>query len=108
MRETEYRAEDSLSVYSGRHTKVAIVAGGIDARHPQLAKLAGGIELAINKAGRVISGMGAALVDRAGHGTACAGLCTASHRLPKFLACAYATKRWRSMCNFCRLRCAGH
>ena len=43
MRETEYRAEDSLSVYSGRHTKVAIVAGGIDARHPQLAKLAGGI-----------------------------------------------------------------
>jgi subtilisin len=74
MRETEYRAEDSLSVYSGRHTKVAIVAGGIDARHPQLAKLAGGIELAINKAGRVISGLGAALMDRAGHGTACAGI----------------------------------
>ncbi len=66
--------ENSLASYSGRHTKVAIVASGIDARHPKLAKVGGGIELAINKAGRIISGLGTALVDRVGHGTACAGI----------------------------------
>lgn len=74
MREIEPQTENSLAAYSGRHTKVAILASGIDARHPKLARVGGGIEFAVNKAGRVVSGVGTALTDRVGHGTACAGI----------------------------------
>ena len=74
MQEMEFHREHSLARYRGRHIKVAIVDSGIDGRHPKLAKLGGGIELAVNKEGRVISGLGTALTDRVGHGTACAGI----------------------------------
>jgi uncharacterized NAD-dependent epimerase/dehydratase family protein len=74
VQEMEIHREDSLAQYRGRHIKVAIVDSGIDSRHPKLSKLSGGIELAVNKKGRIISGLGTAFTDRVGHGTACAGI----------------------------------
>ncbi len=66
--------QPTLSPYSGRGVKVAIVDSGIDPQHPKLGRIKGGVEFAVNDRGKIISGLGLALADKVGHGTACAGI----------------------------------
>lgn len=68
----------NFSAWTGRGVKVAVIDSGIDPQHPKISRVQSGIEFAVNGRGKVIRGIGTALVDRAGHGTACAGII---HRL---------------------------
>jgi hypothetical protein len=63
-----------FSAWSGRGVKIAVIDSGIDPRHPKISRVKGGVEFAVNNKGKVIRGIGMALMDRAGHGTACAGI----------------------------------
>lgn len=67
-------AQINFSAWTGRGIKVAIIDSGIDPQHPKIGRVKGGVEFAVNNRGKVIRGVGMALVDRAGHGTACAGI----------------------------------
>jgi len=67
-------ADINFSAWTGRGVKVAIIDSGIDPHHPRLGRVKGGVEFAVNSRGKVIRGVGMALVDRAGHGTAVAGI----------------------------------
>ena len=64
----------NFSAWTGRGVKVAVIDSGIDPRHPKISRVKDGVEFAVNSRGKVIRGVGMALVDRAGHGTACAGI----------------------------------
>ena len=64
----------NFSDWTGRGVKVAVIDSGIDPRHPKISRVKDGVEFAVNSRGKVIRGVGMALVDRAGHGTACAGI----------------------------------
>ena len=67
-------AGHNFSQWTGRGVKVAIIDSGIDPQHPRLGRVKGGVEFAVNTRGKVIRGTGRALADRAGHGTAVAGI----------------------------------
>ncbi len=64
----------NFSAWTGRGVKVAVIDSGIDPQHPKISRVQSGIEFAVNGRGKVIRGIGTVLVDRAGHGTACAGI----------------------------------
>jgi len=57
---------------TGYGVKVAVVDSGIDALHPQVAGFIRGVDLSLSASGEVRTGV--AVTDRAGHGTACAGI----------------------------------
>ncbi len=56
----------------GKGVKVAVVDSGIDALAPQSAGFVRGVDLSLSPGGGVR--VGVAVTDRAGHGTACAGI----------------------------------
>lgn len=64
----------NFSAWTGRGVKVAVIDSGIDPKHPRIGRVQGGVEFAVNNRGKVIRGVGMALIDRTGHGTACAGI----------------------------------
>ena len=57
---------------TGRGIKVGVVDSGIDATHSKIGRVAGGVALSVGRDGRTLQGTDTA--DRAGHGTACAGI----------------------------------
>ena len=62
-----------FSALSGKAINVAIVDSGIDSTHPRIGTVVGGIDLRLDApAGGGL--VGADFSDRAGHGTACAGI----------------------------------
>ena len=62
----------AFSELSGRGVKVAVIDSGIDPTHPKIKSVAGGVDLSIDSHGQII--LGTDCTDRAGHGTACAGI----------------------------------
>jgi uncharacterized NAD-dependent epimerase/dehydratase family protein len=57
---------------SGHDVRVAIVDSGVDHDHSGVGHIAGGADLSTGPEGRII--FGTDFTDRAGHGTACAGI----------------------------------
>ena len=57
---------------TGNGVTVAVVDSGIDPLRPQAAGLIRGIDLSLDAGGQIRTGI--AVTDRAGHGTACAGI----------------------------------
>ncbi len=72
MLQEELTNKVAFSELKGRGVKVAVVDSGIDSTHPKIKLLAGGVDLSIGPDGQVVSTTDCA--DRAGHGTACAGI----------------------------------
>jgi len=61
-----------FSTLTGRGVRVAVVDSGIAPDHPGVGRIAGGVDLAVGPEGRAVCGPD--FTDRAGHGTACAGI----------------------------------
>ena len=60
---------------TGRGVRVAIIDSGVDASHPGVRHVTGGVDLSVGRDDRIVDRSdGADLTDRAGHGTACAGI----------------------------------
>ena len=58
---------------SGNGIRVAIVDSGIDQSHPKVGSIAGGVDISVATGGQILHDDGE-FADRAGHGTACAGI----------------------------------
>ncbi len=62
-----------FSKLTGRGVKVAIVDSGIDQSHPKVGPVSGGADISIGAEGQIVY-VEEDFTDRAGHGTACAGI----------------------------------
>ena len=72
MLREEHANKLPFSELSGQGIKVAIIDSGIDSTHPRIKSIAGGVDLSIGPDGQIVPGTDC--TDRAGHGTACAGI----------------------------------
>ena len=61
-----------FSKLTGHGVRVAIVDSGVDQNHSGVRRIAGGVDLSTGPDGRIL--FGTDFSDRAGHGTACAGI----------------------------------
>jgi uncharacterized NAD-dependent epimerase/dehydratase family protein len=61
-----------FSNLSGRGIRVAIIDSGVNANHPRIGHVAGGVDLSAGSDDQIITASDH--TDRAGHGTACAGI----------------------------------
>ena len=69
---TESADHLDFSALTGEGVRVAVVDSGIDPLHPRISSVEGGVDLSLDGDGAVRRGV--AITDRAGHGTACAGI----------------------------------
>lgn len=58
---------------TGRGVKVTVVDSGIDPAHPKVGPVWGGVDISVGADGQIVYD-GDDFTDRAGHGTACAGI----------------------------------
>ena len=58
---------------TGRGVRVAVVDSGIDKEHPKVGSIAGGVDISVCAKGQIVYNVNE-FTDRAGHGTACAGI----------------------------------